>query len=261
MQMRWSKARFAAIAIAVLGSGYGTAIALAGMTPHTGAHITVLSPKPGAVVTRNAVHTLVRIKGMKVECRFAGTANRMGIGHYHIHLDGALVNMFCGPHATISLANIAPGKHTLEFIAAENDHAEDMKTAKKVTFVYRPTNPVRIAPVYFANKPQVRILAPKNGQSVKGSFTMRIAVKNFRLSCALYGKPDLAGYGHWHANIDTNTGMMGGMGTMKLMSCAQRVRIPLAGVKPGRHKFIATLEDNEHAPTIGTEASVTLVVK
>jgi hypothetical protein len=54
---------------------------------------------------------------------------------------------------------------------------------------------------------------------------------------------------------------MMGMGTMLGMSCARSFHVSLAGVKPGQHRFIAILEDNTHAPTIGAQASVTVNVK
>jgi hypothetical protein len=45
------------------------------------------------------------------------------------------------------------------------------------------------------------------------------------------------------------------------MSCAKSFHVSLAGIKAGQHKFIAILEDNIHAPTIGAQASVKLKVK
>jgi hypothetical protein len=45
------------------------------------------------------------------------------------------------------------------------------------------------------------------------------------------------------------------------MSCARSFHVSLAGIKPGQHKFIAILEDNTHAPTIGAQASVRLKVR
>jgi hypothetical protein len=246
-----------------------TGLALAGpaskksMPVHTGAKITILAPRPGQVITGNVVHTRIRIRHFKIVCALAGTAPKMGVGHYHIHLDGALINMFCGRRAKVSLANVKPGRHTLEFIAAENNHMEDMHAAKKVTFVYKPTHPFVIKPRHFAGAPSIRIVSPKSGATVKGGFDLVVRWKNVIPSCALYGKPDLAGYGHWHAFVDTTMGAPMGMGTMLRMSCAHRVHVSLAGIKPGVHKFFAELEDNAHAPTLKghTTAEVTLTVK
>ena len=92
-------------------------------------------------------------------------------------------------------------------------------------------------------------------------FDFVVAAKNFKLSCDLYGKANVAGYGHWHANVDSSTKGMMGMATMLGMSCGKSFHVSLAGVKPGTHRFIAILEDNTHAPTIGVQASVNVTVK
>jgi hypothetical protein len=222
----------------------------------------VRAPQAGTTVTQNTVRTAVSITRFKVDCRFAGTANRKGIGHYHIELDRSLINMFCGPSASISMQNVGPGRHTLEFIPAANDHADDMKAMKKVSFVYKPTRPLPTArPLHFGGKPSVRIVSPRAGATVHGGFDLVVAVRNFRLSCALYGKANVAGYGHWHANVDSATKGMMGMGTMLGMSCGRAFHVSLAGIKPGTHRFFAILEDNTHAPTIGRQDVVTLNVR
>lgn len=233
------------------------------MSANTGAKIRILAPKPGQVITGNVLHTDVAISHFKVDCALAGTAPKMGVGHYHIHLDGALINMFCGPKASISLANVKPGRHTLEFVAAENNHMEDMHSAKEVSFVYKPTHPLVIKPRRFAGSPSITIVSPKNHTTVSGGFDLVVKWKNIIPSCALYGKPDVAGYGHWHAFVDTTKGGAMGMGTMLGMSCAHRFHVSLAGIKPGVHKFFAELEDDAHAPTLSghTTAEVTLTVK
>src|SRR5919201_1806 len=203
------------------------------MMAHTGAKLSVLTPKSGTDVSSNAVSTLVRITNFRVDCRFAGTANRKGIGHYHIELDHSLINMFCGPRASVSMQNVAPGRHTLQFIPAADDHADDMKAAKSVTFVYKPAKPLpTIGPAHFPGKPSITILSPKSGTTVHGDFDLTVAVKNFHVSCALYGKADVTGYGHWHANVDSTTMGMGGMGTMLGMSCAHTFHVSVAGIKP-----------------------------
>jgi hypothetical protein len=265
--MRWSKGRVGVVALVLLVAVYGATAAFAKKKPpmmmaDTGAKLTVLAPKTGTVLTSNSLSTLVSITHFKVDCRFAGTANRMGIGHYHIELDKSLVNMICGPRSSVSMLNVAPGKHTVQFIPAENDHADDMKAMKQISFTYKPSSPLSAAkPLSFPGKPSVSVVSPKPGSTVHGSFNLVVAVKNFKLSCALYGKAPVKGYGHWHANVDTTTMGMMGMGTMLGMSCANSFHVSLAGIKPGQHKFIAILEDNTHAPTIGAQASVTLNVK
>lgn len=66
---------------------------------------------------------------------------------------------------------------------------------------------------------------------------MTVRPRNFEFSCALYGKPDVAGYGHWHANVDSTTKGVMGMGTMLGMSCPRTFHVSMAGIKPGLHTF------------------------
>jgi hypothetical protein len=230
------------------------------MSANTGAKIAVLSPRPGVVVHGNTLPFAVRITNFKVTCDLAGTPDKTGVGHYHVELDGSLVNMYCAPRDAISMQNVKPGTHTLTFLAAENDHTDDMKSAQKLTFNYQPTNPLRTIAGENKGAPSIKILSPSPGATVRNGFALTVAPKNFELSCALYGKPDLAGYGHWHINVDaTSKGMMG-MGTMLRMSCARTFHVSTAGIGRGRHTFFAILEDNQHAPTPHQQASVTVNV-
>ncbi len=252
----------AAALIGLTTFAFAVAAAPPPMTVNTGAKVRVLAPTPQATVRGNAVSTAVSITNFRLNCALSGTANRKGVGHYHIELDHSLVNMFCAKRTSISMLNVAPGKHTLIFLPAANDHAEDKKAEKKVSFVYKPAQaPARATPLSLPGKPSVRIASPKNGATVRESFDLTVAVRNFRLSCALYGKANVRGYGHWHANVDsTKLGMMG-MGTMLGMSCAKTFHVSLAGIEPGKHRFFAILEDNTHAPTIGSQATVEVTVR
>jgi hypothetical protein len=231
------------------------------MSADTGATLAIRSPHAGTVVQSNSVPFDVGISNFKVDCRFAGTPNRAGIGHYHVELDGALINMFCSPRSSVSMQNVKPGEHTLTFLAAENDHTEDMKSAKKVKFDYRPTKQLPAITGEQEGKPSIRILSPKPGSTVHGGFDLTVRPKNFEFSCALYGKPDVAGYGHWHINVDSTSKGMMGMGTMLGMSCQRTFHVSLAGIKPGPHTFFAILEDNQHAPTPRQQASVKVNVR
>jgi len=160
------------------------------------------------------------------------------------------------------MLNVAPGQHTLIFLPAANDHAEDKKAEKKVSFVYKPTHALAPAtPLTFPGKPSIRIVSPTNGATVHGGFDFTVAVRNFRLSCDLYGKANVRVPVSVAANVDTTKLGMMGMGTMLGMSCAKTFRVSLAGIKPGKHRFIAILEDNTHAPTIGQQAAVSVNVR
>ena len=229
---------------------------------NTGAALAVRRPRPGTVVTANSVPFAVRLSDFKVACRFAGTPNRAGVGHYHVMLDGALINMFCSDRSRVSLQDVKPGRHTLAFAPADNTHVDDLKAEKKVAFTYKPSKPLAaIRPEQTAGKPSIRITSPRPGATVHGGFELNVAPRNFQFSCALYGKKDVAGYGHWHANVDSTTKGMMGMGTMLGMSCERAFHVSLAGIRPGKHTFYAILEDNQHAPTPKAQASVTLNVR
>lgn len=230
------------------------------MSADTGAKVTVLSPRPGTVVHGNTLPIAVRLSNFKVTCGLAGTPNKMGVGHYHVELDGSLINMFCTPRETISLQNVKPGMHTLTVLAAENDHTDDMKSAQKVTFNYQPTKALPTIAGENKGAPSIKILSPAPGSTVHNSFALSVAPTNFEFSCPLYGKPDVAGYGHWHINVDSTSKGMMGMGTMLRMSCARTFHVDTAGITPGRHTFFAILEDNQHAPTPHSQASVTVNV-
>jgi hypothetical protein len=230
------------------------------MSADTGAQLAILSPSPGAVVHGNSVSWAIRLSHFKLDCPLAGTPNKMGAGHIHVMLDGSLVNMYCSTRDTVSLQNVKPGMHTLEILAAENDHTDDMKSAHKVSFDYQPAK--ALPPITGENTgaPSIKILSPAPGSTVHDGFALAVAPKNFEFSCALYGKPDVAGYGHWHINVDSTSKGMMGMGTMLRMSCARTFHVQTAGITPGRHTFYAILEDNQHAPTPHAEASVTVNV-
>src|SRR5919201_5419438 len=86
----------------------------------------LLAPRPGTVVTGDTFAVKIAVRGVRLDCAWAGKANRAGIAHWHLHLDGALVDMFCGTGAARSLQNVAPGKHTLEAVLAANNHMDMM---------------------------------------------------------------------------------------------------------------------------------------
>ena len=224
--------------------------------------ISITSPATGAKVTANTVTLQVATTGYTPTCALAGKEDQAGAGHYHILLDKSLLNMYCQPSATISLQNVTPGMHTLTAVPTLNDHIEIEENAVSITIDYEPTHPLSmITNATFAGSPSITILSPKNGATVSGSFDIVVAVKNYNLNCDLMGKPDVAGYGHWHANLDSMTGPMMGMGTMLGMSCATVFHATTQGLKAGQtHTIIALLTDNGHAPLHPAVASEVTVM-
>jgi hypothetical protein len=212
--------------------------------------IAITSPANGTMVTANTLTVAVAATGYMPTCTLAGKSDQQGTGHYHILLDKSLVNMFCTPTASISLQNVSRGMHTLTAVPTLNDHAEIEENATSIKVDYEPTNAMSaITDATFAGAPSIKVLAPANGATVSSSFDIVVQVTNYNLSCDLMGKPDVAGYGHWHANLDTMTGPMMGMGTMLGMSCTTTFHASTAGLKAGEtHTIIALLTDNGHAP-------------
>jgi hypothetical protein len=215
-------------------------------------HVAIKSPTEGKKITGSELRIQVASTGFQDRCDLAGKPNQEGTGHYHVLLDKSLVNMYCSDRATVSLEGVKPGRHTLTAVPAQNDHTEVEKNASSITIDYAPSEPkppAKTAPV--AGPPSIKIVSPKPGTTVSGSFNVVVETRNFNLTCAEMGRPDVPGHGHWHLNFDTMKGPMMGMMTMAAMSCEQRLVVSTAGLKPGStHKLIALLADNAHAPVM-----------
>jgi len=109
--------------------------------------------------------------------------------------------------------------HTLTVVPALDDHAQVTANARSVMFDYAPARPLpAMAGTMTMGKPSITIVSPRPGATVSGNFTGAVRIKDFRASCALFGKPNLDGYGHWHLNLDSATGGMMGVGGMMGMS-------------------------------------------
>lgn len=248
-----SRAAVVAITVAV----FVPAVALAGAGLVAGPRLSVLSPSAGTVVKKNVAPTRVAISGWRVDGMLAGKALVPGVGHYHMHLDGRLVNAYDAPRAALSLQNVTPGKHTLSFALARNDHSEVAGSRRTTTFRYVPSSPLpTVDPASFSGPPSIRIASPRNGATVSGMATLKISVESFNLSSSLFGKPQVAGYGHWHVFLDEAA-----MPRMMAMTAGKTLAVSLKGVKPGKHTLIAMLADNLHAPIPEAMAAVTINVR
>ena len=225
--------------------------------------VLVTGLKDSTTITDNVATISVAPDAYMFSCADAGKPDADTIGHYHVELDHALVNMYCTPTASISMQNVAAGPHTLTVLPATNAHDEVTKAAVSLNFTYQPAK--ALAPITAAanaGTPAIKILSPAPGSSVFGDFTVTVDVKNFTVSEALFGKPNLAGYGHWHLNVDSLTSGMMGMGTMLGMSGTTTFQASTKGLSAGPHTFYALLVDNQHAPlSPAVVASVALVVK
>ncbi len=243
--------------------------------------VTIISPTDGQVVTDNSVAVVPQFQNWNLRCDLAGTKNVAGAGHYHLEIDGALVNMFCGP-AVVSFQNLKPGAHTISVLPAKNDHSEIESAKASVKVTYQPAHALPAVGGISAGKPSVSILWPKNGTTVSGNtFPLVMDVRNFRLSCDLMGHPKVANTGHWHVDVDRSEvasmmqmkgkpmppqqmmmAMMEAMATMLTMGCNNTFDVPLAGISKGKHTFFAVLVDNAHEPVEpAVSSAVTVTVK
>ncbi|MEO9008371.1 MAG: hypothetical protein ABI401_14815 [Candidatus Dormibacter sp.] len=234
------------------------------MMPEASGNMTAkfVSPQTGAVVTTNSLDVKVAVTGYQLSCALAGKPPKEGIGHYHIELDHALVNMYCTDSASISMRNVSAGQHTLTVLPALNNHEEVTKGKEDMTFTYQPASALPAITAASLGTPSITILSPHNGDTVSGNFTVQVAINNFNPSCDLFGKANLKGYGHWHINVDSMNGPMMGMGTMLGMSCAVTFQASTQALTSGQHSFFALLVDNQHAPLMPDVADkVDLIVK
>jgi hypothetical protein len=227
--------------------------------------VSIRSPAEGARITGDNVTLQVATTGFKNRCDLAGKPDQAGTGHYHVLLDKSLVDMYCGDRATVSMSGVKPGTHTLTVVPAQNDHAEIEHNATSVKVHYDPGSPIPLArpAAPAAGKAAIKIVSPKPGETISGSFDVKVEVSNFDLTCDEMGKPGVPSHGHWHLNFDTMKGPMMGMMTMAGMSCEQTFPASTAGLKPGSsHQLIALLADNLHAPLMPAIAdSVEVKVK
>ena len=200
----------------------------------------------GAVVTDNELAFTVSPLGYEFSAA-AGTAPVEGQGHYHVVLDGGLIDMFTTPDASVSLQNVAPGPHTLMVVPAMNDHMPVTEGAVAIEFEYQPGEPleeITSAEGAAGGAPTVTITSPAAGETVSGDFELTIETTDFELSEALLGKPNVDGIGHWHLFVDA----VEGMGTMMGMAGTDTFTVSTAALSPGSHTFYAVLVDNLHAP-------------
>lgn len=276
---------------AMRGLTIGVVVALAAAPALLGQHgalaqadqptVTIAYPSEGQTVTDNAVAVVPQFKNWNLRCDLAGTPTVPGAGHYHLELDGALVNMFCNA-AVVSFQNLKPGAHTITVIPAKNDHSEVEAAKAQVKVNYQPANALPPVQGISAGKPTVSIIWPKSGAVVSGStFPLIMDVRNYRLSCDLMGHPKLANTGHWHVDVDKSEvasmmsmkgkqmsqqqmmmAMMEAMATMLNMGCNTVFDVPLAGISKGKHTFYAVLVDNLHEPLEpAVTSAVTVTVK
>ena len=232
--------------------------------------IRIISPTEGARITTTDIPVQVDVSNFKLSAENVGLPDVDGEGHIHVMLDGmnmgVLFNFYTTPTFTLLGDAITPGRHSLTFDLATNTHMDMEETVQHVTIDYQPTNP-RPAPAPVSNPrlPSVRMTSPNDGATVGPTFTLQVDQSNFTPSLGLEGKPNLAGYGHYHVFVDMDAMpmmMMGGMMSMDgmvAMPGSDTIPLDLSAWPPGKHTLTVEAVQNDHTPIEGAnEAMITI---
>ena len=235
---RWATV-LAGLALAVSAVGVGA--------HHDGAvGVEVSGLASGDVVTGNELALTVAPVGYEFTPVGIGKGPADTVSHYHIVLDGALINAFVRPDPTVSLQNVAPGGHNLLVVPATNDHSNVMDGATSIDFDYQPEAPlaeITTAAEPATGAPAITIVSPAAGDTVSGPVEVVVEATGLELSGDLFGKANIDGIGHWHSFIDEVN-----MPHLTGMSGSDTMTISSAGLEPGTHTIFAVLVDNLHAP-------------
>jgi hypothetical protein len=184
---------------------------------------------------------------------------------------GVLFNFYTSPTFTLSGQGMKPGQHTLTFDLASNTHVDMEDTVTNVTINYQPAT-AKAAPQASASSgtPEVTVMWPPNGATLGPLFTLQVTKNNFTPSLELEGKPNLAGYGHYHVFVDMPMMDMTGGGDMGMMSMAGMIAMPgtdsipvdLSAWPNGQHTITVEPVQNDHTPIQGAkEATITITLQ
>lgn len=235
--------------------------------------LTVLSPGNGATVTSTDIPVSVQVSKFTLSAADVGLPDKEGEGHIHVMLDGmnmgVLFNFYTTPTFTLPGEGMKPGQHTLTFDLASNTHMDMEDTVTSVTIDYEP---LAAQPAPRANQssaaPAVSVVWPPDGATVGPVFTLRVSKQNFTPSLELEGKPNLAGYGHYHVFVDMPMlDTTSGQGMESMMSMAGMIGMPATDDIPvdlrawpdGQHTITVEPVQDDHTPIQGaTPGMVTI---
>lgn len=247
----------------------------------SGPTVSITSPAAGSTITSTDIPVTIEVQNFRLECADAGKPGRPGQGHVHAMLDGmamaALTNVECGKHFAIAGKGIKPGQHTITVGLASDDH---MPASMPVSgsFTYQPAAAQALPTPYKEGQPAISIVSPSNGDIVDKRFTLVVRVNNFRVSQALEGKADVAGYGHLHVLVnqqgitdqqphDMAIPMSPGMPKMEpmigmiSMPGTTTVPVDLSAWRSGTAHITVMLAANDHMPAGATAAAVTVQLR
>ena len=229
--------------------------------------LTVLSPANGDTITSTDIPVSVQVSNFVLSPADVGLPDKDGEGHIHVMLDGmnmgVLFNFYTSPTFTLPGQGIRPGQHVLTFDLASNTHLDMEDTVTSITLNYQPltADPVP-QPTSPSGAPEVAIAWPPNGAVLGPQFTLQLKRNNFTPALELEGKPNRAGFGHYHVFVDMD--MAGaGMGN-GMMSMAGMVGMPGSDSVPldlhawpnGQHTITVELVQNDHTPIPGSTPAI-----
>lgn len=179
----------------------------------------------------------VAVENFVLDPEGIGDTNVPGQGNFNLYLDGA-------PQGVSGLAdsyvyNVAPGEHTLTVALAGNDGTELGARAVQ-TFTVA------------ANRPDLGLTSPANGETVAADFAVVCLPENFILDEAGIGSDTNAeGTGHIHLSIDDIYYTADADG-----------QFDVVGLAPGAHELRVELRNNDHSelvPRVFDVATVTVL--
>ena len=233
--------------------------------------LAVLSPAGGDTITSTDIPVSVQVSNFTLSPVDVGLPDKDGEGHIHVMLDGmnmgVLFNFYTSSSFTLPGEGIKPGQHTLTFDLASNTHMDMEDTVTSVTVNYQPLTaqplPQATSP---AGSPEVSIAWPPNAAVVGPQFTVQLQRNSFTPALELEGKPNLAGYGHYHVFVDMDmAGMSGGMMSMAGMigmPASDSVPLDLRAWPNGQHTITVEPVQNDHTPIQGaTPAMITITLQ
>jgi hypothetical protein len=224
--------------------------------------LAVVSPADGDTVTSTDIPVTVQVSNFTLSPADVGLPDKDGEGHIHVMLDGmnmgVLFNFYTSPSFTLPGQGIKPGQHTLTFDLASNTHEDMEDTVTNVTINYQPLTPKPAPePSPSAGAPEVSVVWPPNGATVGPVFTLQVTKQNFVPSLELEGKPNLAGYGHYHVFVDmdmSGMSMQGGMMSMAGMigmPASDSIPVDLSAWPDGQHTITVEPVQDDHTPIQG----------
>ena len=132
---------------------------------------------------------------------------------------------------------------------ASNTSSGNSSSSTSVTPTAMPTETMMPMPSY-AKDYKVSITSPASGTKVTASsVTLQVAASGYTPTCALAGKADQAGTGHYHILLDK---------ALVNMFCTPAATISLQNVAPGMHTLTAVPTLNDHTEIEENATSITI---